>query len=453
MESKFSIKKIFGNSMWQISEKVATMLISVITTSVIARYLGIEGYGLANYIISTVMLFTAISTLGMEEINISDQVTNRENAGKIIGTSFLIRLIGGIVLIAVSQITIYFLTNGDRNSQILGAIVGSSMLFKAFEVIEYYLKSQMKLKAVSIIRFISAIIVAVYKIMVAVLDLGIVGFIASYLLDSIVVAILLYIYYKKKNSAKLQIDKNYAKNLLKRCWYIALSSIMITVYMRIDQIMIGTMLVNKSENGIYSAAVRIAEMWYFVPLAIITAFQPTIVKYKSEGNEKEYKYVMQRLYDIVAIVGIACGIIISIFGWLAVEILYGKEYMGASNILVISVWAGLFATLGSARSIWLVTEEKQKYTLVYTAIGCILNIALNSILIPQIGAKGAAIATLIAQLISNVFALMLFKKTRESSVMILKAIFLNSILIQICKSIKSSIKYKKKEQTFNKENK
>ena len=119
--------------------------------------------------------------------------------------------------------------------------------------------------------------------------------------------------------------------------------------MRIDQVMLGSMLDSKTENGIYSAAVRIAEMWYFVPLAIIASFQPVIMQRKKEGNEVEYKKNMQRLYDFVSIIGITCGIVISLFGWIAVDILYGSEYSGASNVLSISVWAGLFATLGSAR--------------------------------------------------------------------------------------------------------
>ena len=130
-----------------------------------------------------------------------------------------------------------------------------------------------------------------------------------------------------------------------------------------------------------------------------------------------------------------CGLIISFFGWIAINILYGKEYGGASSILSISVWAGLFATLGSARSVWLVAENKQKYTLIYTMVGCIINIILNAILIPIIGAKGAAIATLVAQLIANVFALMPFKETRESSIMIIKSLLYNQTFVRCINNV------------------
>ena len=205
---------------------------------------------------------------------------------------------------------------------------------------------------------------------------------------------------------------------------------MVTIYMRIDQVMLGSMLEAKTENGIYSAAVRIAEMWYFVPTAIIASFQPNIIQSKLENNEKKYKEITQKLYDFVSMIGIFFGIIISLFGWLAVNILYGEEYAAAANVLSISVWAGLFATLGSARSVWLIAEGKQKYTLIYTIVGAIINIILNAILIPKIGAFGAAIATLFAQIIANIFSLMPFKETRESSIMMLKSIFNNKTFVE-----------------------
>ena len=435
MEHNLNFKKIFGNSLWQITEKILTMLISVIVTSLVARYLGTERYGFVNYIISVVLLFTTFSTLGMEKITINDIVDNKFSKENILGTSFVIRIIGGFVLIIASQITIYILTNGDKLSQILGIIMGACMLFKAFEVIEYYLQAQMNFKTVSIIRFIATIITSMSKLVVVFCDLGIVGFISTYLIDAIVVGILLYIYYKKKNQSKLSFDVKYARTLLSKCWYIAISGLMITIYMRIDQVMLGSMLSSKTENGIYSAAIRIAEMWYFVPMAIIASFQPIIMKKRNEGLVKEYKEYTQKLYDIVSIIGIMCGLIISLFGWIVVNILYGKEYSGASSILSISVWAGLFATLGSARSVWLVAENKQKYTLIYTTVGCIINIILNAILIPIIGAKGAAIATLVAQLAANVFALMPFRETRESSIMIIKSLLYNQTFVKCVNNI------------------
>ena len=91
MEETIGLKKVFGNSIWQIGEKIITMLFSVVVTSIVARYLGVEQYGLVNYIISTVMLFTSFSTLGMERITIKDIIERKDSEEKILGTSLYIR--------------------------------------------------------------------------------------------------------------------------------------------------------------------------------------------------------------------------------------------------------------------------------------------------------------------------------------------------------------------------
>ena len=432
---KIGLKQILGNSMWQISEKIITMVIGVIVTGIVARYLGTEGYGLVNFVVSIVTLYTAFSTLGMETFVVKDVLKKDKDKNKVLGTSFIIRIIGGIALIIISQITLYIINPKDVITQLLGVIMGSCMIFKSFEVIEYYFQSQMKLKINSIIRIITLIIVSGCKVLVVMLDLGTIGYMFTYLIDALIAGLLLFIYLKLNEKIKFEFDKEYAKELLKKCWYVAISGMMITIYMRIDQVMLGSMLPTKSQNGIYSAAVKIAEMWYFIPLALINSFKPVIMKAKHEDNEKEYKNYVQKLYDMVSIIGVVCGIGITIFSPLIVNIIYGEEYAQSAQILSISVWAGLFATLGSARSVWLVTENLQKYTIAYTLGGCILNVILNSVLIPNYGAYGAAFATLFAQIFSNVFVLMLFKKTRISSMMILKSIFCNNLLINFIKKL------------------
>lgn len=431
---KIGLKKIFGNSMWQIGEKIITMLLTVIVSSLIARYLGPQDYGLVSYIVSVVSLYTTFSILGMQEIVVKDIVNNEDEDGTIICTGFIIRVIGGIVLILLSQITLLILNGLNITYQILGAIMGSCMIFKSFEVIEYYLQAKMKLKVIAIIRFITTLIVLAAKVLVVVFQLGSMGYMATYLIDAVVAGSLLYIYYKTKNkNQKWKFNINYAKNLLSRSWYIAVSGIFSVIYARIDQIMLKTMLNSTAENGIYAVAVKIAEMWYFVPSAIVVSFQPIINAEKKEHNEKRYIELLQQLYDIVALVGIAFGIMILLFGKIAINILYGAEYAASATVLSICVWSGLFATLGVARSVWMINENLQKYNIVYTLAGAVTNIVLNILIIPKLGAIGAAITTVISEIVADVITLLCFKQTRKSSIMILKAIFYNQTLFKIIK--------------------
>jgi O-antigen/teichoic acid export membrane protein len=199
-----------------------------------------------------------------------------------------------------------------------------------------------------------------------------------------------------------------------------LSGIMGTLFMQIDKVMLGSMLPNKEELGVYSAATQIASMWYFVPMAVITSFKPVIMG-KKKSDEKSYLKSIQLLYTIVAWIGIGFGIFILLFSKMIIGILYGPEYFKAASILSISIWAGTFAVLGTAASTWMVSEGTQKYSIILLSGGALANVGLNFILIPILGGYGAAIATLAAQIIANFIIPLFIRKVRYSSIMMLKA--------------------------------
>lgn len=441
LEGHNVFKKVAKNSSWIVFQNIFTMILGVVVTGVIARYFGTEKYGIFNYILSITSLFSGIASIGIYHIATKDLTQRPEDEGKILGTSFTIRLIAAILLIIAAETTVCIMTHNDSTSMVIGILLSLMMLFSCSEVIDYYATANLKVKYLAVSKCISYIIFAVLKILIVVLKLDIRYYTATYLIEGIIYAIFLFISYKliHKNigkTCKWSFDKDYAKKLLSNCWYFALSSIMVTIYMRIDQVMLGKMIEDKSQVGIYSAAVRIAEMWAFVPNSIISSFKPVIMKYKGENNNKEYVKNLQRLYDISSLVSILFAIGITIFARLIIMILYGKAFLEASKILYILIWGIWFGILGNVHYVWLICENKGKYSLFYSATGSISNIIFNAILIPKYGMYGAAIATLISQFIANIVSFGIFKETRVLSKFAIKAI----LFIEPLKFLKNRIK-------------
>lgn len=441
LEGHNVFKKVAKNSSWIVFQNIFTMILGVVITGVIARYFGTEKYGIFNYILSITSLFSGIASIGIYHIATKDLTQRPEDEGKILGTSFTIRLIAAILLIIAAETTVCIMTNNDSTSMVIGILLSLMMLFSCSEVIDYYATANLKVKYLAVSKCISYIIFAVLKILIVVLKLDIRYYTATYLIEGIIYAIFLSISYKliHKNigkTCKWSFDKDYAKKLLSNCWYFALSSIMVTIYMRIDQVMLGKMIEDKSQVGIYSAAVRIAEMWAFVPNSIISSFKPVIMKYKGENNNKEYVKNLQRLYDISSLVSILFAIGITIFARLIIVILYGKAFLEASKILYILIWGIWFGILGNVHYVWLICENKGKYSLFYSATGSISNIIFNAILIPKYGMYGAAIATLISQFIANIVSFGIFKETRVLSKFAIKAI----LFVEPLKFVKNRIK-------------
>ncbi|MGQ7672623.1 flippase [Streptococcus suis] len=420
--------KIIKNSSWMVGDKVFTMIIGVFVTAVVARYFGPESYGQFNYALSFTTLFTALSTLGLETLTVKAIVDKEQDEGTILCTSLVLRVIGGTLLTFIAVILIRLIVPNDSNTHILVFILSLTMVFKALEVIEYWIQAHQRAKISSVVRMTSSVIIAAFKIGMVLLGGNLIHFALIHMLNVVIIGIGLIIAYfrNREEKFKWKVDIGYAKSILSQSWYLILSGLMVTLYMQIDKVMLGSLMPTKVEVGVYSAAESIASMWYFVPMAIITSFQPVIMS-KKKINEESYLKSVQLLYTIVAWLGIGFGMFVLIFSNPIVNILYGTEYQKASSILSVSIWAGTFAMLGSARGIWLISEGLQRYSVIYISAGAIINIVLNYILIPVIGGYGAAVATLISQVTVALIAPLFIKKTRIASLMILKAFKLEGV--------------------------
>ncbi|MHC0036437.1 flippase [Pseudoneobacillus sp. C159] len=419
--------KIIKNSSWMIFEKIFNMIIGVFVIGLLARYFGPENFGKYNYALAFVSLFTAFSTLGLETLAIKALIDNKYKEGTILFTSFILRMISGIGLLFIAITLIKIVEPNDQMLHILVTLISLTMVFKSLEVIDYWIQAHQKAKLISTIRIIVYILTSVLKILLVIMKLDLIFLAIIFMFEIIFSGILLVAVYIKtrEDFSNWNFSSEFAKNILSQSWYLILSGLMVTIYMRIDQVMLGSLLNDKAEVGIYSAAVRIAEMWFFVPAAIITSFQPVIMTHKKNGDNQKYISTIQILYSIVLWISIFFGIFILLFSKTIVSVLYGQEFLKAASILSISVWAGSFAMLGSARGVWLVSEGLQRFSMFYISLGCVLNVILNYLLIPSFGGYGAAIATLFSQMTVAIIAPSFFKETRVSSKMIIKSLILN----------------------------
>jgi PST family polysaccharide transporter len=210
-----------------------------------------------------------------------------------------------------------------------------------------------------------------------------------------------------------------AKKLLLDSWPLLMSVVAISIYMKIDQIMLGQM-VGDDAVGIYSAAVRISEVWYFIPLMISASVFPSILEAKKR-DEIQYKKRLQRLYDLMVWISITIAIPMTFLSTTVINILYGSSYSEAGVVLAIHIWASVFVFLGVASGQYFIAENRQILSFQRTAIGALINITLNFILIPDLGVVGAAIATVISQAIVGLFYDVIQNETRTMFYMKMKA--------------------------------
>jgi O-antigen/teichoic acid export membrane protein len=253
-------------------------------------------------------------------------------------------------------------------------------------------------------------------------------FVLVSLIDQISLGIFLaFVYWRQKLGSFFgQFDLGTAKTMLRSSWPLVLSGITVMLYMRIDQIMIREML-GEREVGLYSAAVKLSEAWYFVPVIITSSLFPAIVNAR-KISELLYHARLQRLYTTLVWMAIAVAVPMTFLSDWLITLLYGEAYKDAAQVLIIHIWAGVFVSIGVASGSWFISENLQHYALYRTSLGAIINVIFNLILIPIFGLIGAAIATVIAQSMAALFFDVVTKKTRICFYMKLKTLYFANLI-------------------------
>jgi len=181
--------------------------------------------------------------------------------------------------------------------------------------------------------------------------------------------------------------------------------------MKIDQVMLEHMVGNTAV-GVYSAAIRISEVWYFIPMSIVASVTPTLIEARKVSFPLYY-YRLANLFRLMSAIALGIAVPMTLASGFVARTLYGSQYEGVAPILAIHIWAALFVFLGVAQGPWNINEGLTKLALARTLTGAASNIFLNILLIPRYGAIGAAIATAISYALAAVFLNALSKKTQS----------------------------------------
>lgn len=404
------------------AEQLLRMIAGLLVGIWVARYLGPEQFGVFSYAIAFAALFSSIAKLGLDGIVIRDLVKEPEQRDRYLGTAFWLKLMGAILMLSIVAIAMQ-LSSSDHLTNLYILIIASGAIFQSFEVVDFYFQSKVLSKFVSICKMTQLFISSLLKLYFIFRGSELIYFVLITLVDQITLSLSLYIAYhfQKLGSFYGHFNKTIAKQLLKDSWPLIFSGLMIAIYMRIDQIMIREML-GEQEVGLFSAAVRLSEVWYFIPSIITASLFPSIVSAK-KISQAMYLQRLQKLSTLMTWLAILIALPMTFVSDLVVSLLYGYAYQGAGTVLAIHIWGAVFVFLGMSSGLFLFVENYTNKSLYRTTLGALSNIMLNLILIPRYGINGAATATLLSQFIANFLYDFFDKSLRELVVIKIKALF------------------------------
>lgn len=416
-----NLLKIVDNIGWLFFDKVLRVGVGLLVGVWVARYLGPEQYGLFSFAAAFIGLFGAVAGLGLQSVVVRDIARDPACKDETLGTAAVLQLVGGLMAYGLIIGTIFWLRPDDALAKVVVAILGSAMLFKASEVAVYWFESQVLSKYTVWVQNGSFLVFACIKVALIINNAPLIAFAWATMAEALLVAMLMLAMFGLRGQGlqKLSVSLDRAKVLLADSWPLLLSGIAIMVYMKIDQIMLGQM-VGVEAVGIYSAATRISEVWYFIPMMIVASVFPAILEAK-KLSEALYYQRLQRLYNLMVWLSVAVALPMTFLATPIVILLYGNAYAEAGAVLAIHIWASVFVFLGVASSQWFIAENRQILNFQRTVLGAFLNVGLNLIFIPSFGAIGAAVATVLAQASVGLIYDAFQKETRPMFYMKLKS--------------------------------
>lgn len=416
------IIKAVHNTAWQLLERMTTLFLNFLVAILVARYLGPEDFGSLNYAIAFVALMSTISHLGFGGVVVEQLVRDRASQTDVMGTVFWAK--GAAALIAIILANLLAALFADRNSErLLVLLISFSMLFDVSAATRLIFEARRDLRRVALVTSGSAVLIALARVIAVATRAPLWAFAALVSVQAMLTALgYLWTYSRHVDkNLRLPFRRHHAVQLLRKSWPLILSVAAATVYLKVDQFMLGQML-GMTSVGIYSVASRLSEFWYAIPIAVATSVFPSLVELKSSDPEKYERRIKQSIRYLLWASLLIAGPVSLLAPTLIVR-LYGEPYRDAGIILAIHVWACPAVFMGTMVEKWFVIEDLLKFLIGRQLMSAAVNVGLNLLLIPRYGGAGAAIATVISYTLAYYLSCFTSSRTAPAGHWMNEAIF------------------------------
>lgn len=410
---------------WLVFDRVFRLGVSFVVTLWLARYLAPELFGVYNYAIAFTALFSVVATFGLQSVVVQYLVDKPEQQNSTLASAFAIQLVGGVIAFVISVLVAFNLVGSEPSVLVAVLLLSTINLFRFSDTVRYYFESRVQSKRIVVTENLVFMLIVLLRIAMILLELPLIYFVALLVLEAVLTTLAFLWLFGIQKFKALKFDNSNFQSMLKVAWWLALSVGAAMLYMRVDQIMLASLL-NQEAVGIYSAAVRISEIWYVFPAVIVGSVFPRIIR-ELRVDVARANRQLDVLLTAFSIVSISVGLLVGNCSTEIIIFLFGEDYRASASVLSIHVWSSVFVFSGILGSRWLVAMDMQKVLLVSTLIGVVANIAMNYLMIPVYGVQGAAWATLVAQFMSAILVNCLHPVSRQLFWMQMSALSLFSL--------------------------
>lgn len=392
------VQTIFKNMSWLLISQIITSVCGFVWTILLARYLGVNNYGILGFAVSVSGILAIIDDLGISAHVVRHVATDYESAPKYVGNVIPLKIILAVINLIVTPIILIFLKI-DGYTIFITMIFTLEIIFKSytnslFGVFQAFEEGKYQGIGYSLMNASTLlfIVISVYA------DFGLLGVSISYVLANILSFI--YAYYilnKHIVKPKFEFDWEFCKKITLLSLPFAVTGILYSIYYSIDIVML-THLVGDYATGIYNATYKLISLltlFYSVYTAVIFPVMSKFFKNDKKllvmSYEKSIKYLM--------LVIIPIAVATMFYSLDIIQLIYGHQYDDASSVLSILIWTVCLLFISGASNTLLNASHKEVTVTKIYGLAAVFNIILNLFMIPYLSYNGAAITTVLSDVL------------------------------------------------------
>lgn len=422
-------KKIGKNLGWLLLDHFFRLGGTFLILIWLARVIGPAQFGIYNYVISYLAIFVPIASLGIDGILIRNLVKNPKLEARLLGSAFLLKLLGGIFAAVLSIGFIFFIRPQDPFTHGLVFILALGFIVQAFDTLDCYFQAQTLSKYTVIARNVAFIFAGSLKLVFIMMGCSLMVIMVVTLFELILAGFFQVVLYRtawKGSLLSWQIDPKIFGYLLKEGFPLIFSNLFILISIHSDKLLVRE-LVGETQAGFYFAATWLSYVCYFIPLLIGNSVVPSLIQIR-KMSKTHYQAKIQTVYTLLTLLALGISLFTFFFSPWIIQLFYGDSYRQAGPILSIHIWVLVaFFHVSIRNRVWII-EHRQNLITFYAFLTVIISLGMNFLLIPRFGGIGAAYGSVLSWWICAGIFPFLYSKTTLSARM-----FLNSFLFFVKK--------------------
>lgn len=401
-ENRTLRQTVVKNTFWLGVSNIGGRLLRAIIIIYAARVLGAEGWGVFSYAITITTVLTLFVDIGINNILMREvaKTKNIEERSEILSTSLWLK----IILLALGVFVVIFIAPLFTKIQAAKTILPIVSLILVFDTLREFglslIRGIEKMEMEAGLFILTNIAIVAFGFALLYFSPTIISFTFSYALGTGVGAIATFLVIKKYIKRLLfGFSSRLIKYILASAWPFAISGILGMLMLNADIIILGW-LRSPQEIGFYSAATRIVQLLYILPGVLGASTLPIFSRLANRDNQK-MRLLIEQLLLVLFLVSLPMALGGIILGKQIMSFIFGGGYEPGAIPFQILMATLLIDYPAVILSFAIFSYNRQKELIAYSALGGIINIILDFLLIPKFGLAGCASATLAAQLISN----------------------------------------------------